>query len=1625
MKNLKCIIFTAMILLLQLTSAQAQDTVVAWNFPLNPDNSIADGGTASNLTKNIVIRGGTSAVDFANTGFSTNAANATTWDNGSGIKYWMISCVTTGYTTLNISSKQRSSNIGPRDFKLQYTTDTSGTWTDVPSGSISVLNNWTSGFVNNLALPVGCTNQAILYIRWIMTSNLNVTGGAITSGGTSKIDDILITGTSSYATAYASLPYQMNFDGAWINGNDSVDVPSVNWLNTPASGTNSWRRNDNTSEWTTSTGAYTPSGCLSSAYSARFHTWDAPNGTSGNLDLYLNCSAAGAKSLSFYCINPSGSDHVSVYFSTNGGSSYTKLDSVYGSPTWTKYTLSLGSTTSPTCIVRFKGVSDFGNDDFGLDLVEVGPPPGLDAGIVSIVSPNATVVSGSYPVKVNIQNFGTTTLTAAQINWSVNGVAQSTYTWGGSLATGATADSINLGTYAFTSGVYSISAWTSAPNGGADAVITNDTATKIVTVALYASVPFLEGFDGAWINKSDTLDVPSLYWNNNPAFGNNSWRRNDEGYSGNWAATTAGAYSPNGAFSTSHSARFHTYYAPASSQGIFDLNINLSPAGSKNLSYYVINTDGTDKLQVYISTDGGSTFTLLNTHVIVSSWTKYTVSLGTTTVSNGIIRFVATSDFGNTDLGLDEISVSLTGHDVSILNVIQPVSGCNLGSNETVQVQIKNLGTTSESNIPVYCRVNGSTINGTFAGPLSPGATGTFTFPSTVNLSVPGAHNCSYYTGLLSDVDHTNDTAKNVILNTTDITSFPFYEDFESGNIYFGLSDAANSGVAIQNGVGNGGTIGLRLTGGQQSIWAANSGTTTTHAQAWNQYIDHHAQAFTCNVDATVLTSPELKFDLRQTNSSGGSRYSWFRVLVNDTVQLTSIDTVSDFNPVTASSDPFKTYTFNLQAYAGTNFKLTFQSSCKYDSISSTVGDNAFLDNIIIREKPMDDISVTRWISPLGNDCGMGMESVTIELANTGINTQTVIPVSYSIDNGSTWETDTLFVTLLPGDTLQHTFTQAADFSIPGPYHCLATGSLVGDGDLLNDTVVYNLVSNANVSTYPYYQNFESAITGWFPGSADGSNCFELGTPNKTQLNSAHSGVNSWVTLLSGDYPLNSDCWLLSPCLDFTSLVDPQLSLWLNINTEDGWDAMVMETSVNDSAWVQFAGNMVFYNNSGTNGTVIPPKWSGSNGGWTKYKTALTGFAGKPNVRIRFHFVSDYSVTGEGIAIDDINIYDPLPFNAAIKGLVSPVDDCGLTSTEAISVKVQSAGTNSISNVQASFSVDGGAWHTENIAGPIPSDSTITYTFSTTGDFSTSGTHQVRLAVSLAGDLDQTNDSLTVQVSNVDSITSVPFYENFDAGNSSFALSRNSNAGIGIVAGEGDMGTSALKFTGGSSGSWPSGTGNLTSSTEAWTIYTDHIATAATCNITLSGTGSLFLRFMLRQTHSGKGALYSWFRVVLNGTTPLADTLGEINFNPLTESTDTFRTVVYNLTSYMSSTFSIALQSSNKYNASNASNDIGDNAFVDNLALYDTSTNSGIKENSIPFPVCYPNPTTGNLNINFNAWIKTGSIEVYDISGKLNMKFEIKETDHTVLDMGDLPKGLYCILLRTEFGFARVKLIKQ
>lgn len=115
--------------------------------------------------------------------------------------------------------------------------------------------------------------------------------------------------------------------------------------------------------------------------------------------------------------------------------------------------------------------------DIGAD--EFTPAPNDDAGLVSLIGPEAPFTSGNQSVLVAIKNNGGNTLLSAQVFWTINGQLQPAFNYTGNLTTGS-CDTIDLGTFDFSElGAYQFTFWTEQPNGVLDSFPSNDTLGPI------------------------------------------------------------------------------------------------------------------------------------------------------------------------------------------------------------------------------------------------------------------------------------------------------------------------------------------------------------------------------------------------------------------------------------------------------------------------------------------------------------------------------------------------------------------------------------------------------------------------------------------------------------------------------------------------------------------------------------------------------------------------------------------------------------------------------------------------------------------------------------------------------------------------------------------------------------------------------------------------------------------------------------------------------------------------------------------------------------------------------------------------------------------------------------------
>ena len=173
------------------------------------------------------------------------------------------------------------------------------------------------------------------------------------------------------------LPIVEDFEN-WKDRCGTKDMPDTNWVISPLSGNNAWRRDDqgvSDGGWSSSAGGYTLAAAHGS-HSARFHSHDAGTQAKGMMDMYLDCSSAsGVKQLRLNYINQNGNDSMAIYLSVDSGNTFSYLGHCLNDYTWGLHYFTFNSN-SPKTILRFTAVSDsnYVSGDIGLDYVQVVPP---------------------------------------------------------------------------------------------------------------------------------------------------------------------------------------------------------------------------------------------------------------------------------------------------------------------------------------------------------------------------------------------------------------------------------------------------------------------------------------------------------------------------------------------------------------------------------------------------------------------------------------------------------------------------------------------------------------------------------------------------------------------------------------------------------------------------------------------------------------------------------------------------------------------------------------------------------------------------------------------------------------------------------------------------------------------------------------------------------------------------------------------------------------------------------------------------------------------------------------------------------------------------------------------------
>jgi hypothetical protein len=299
------------------------------------------------------------------------------------------------------------------------------------------------------------------------------------------------------------------------------------------------------------------------------------------------------------------------------------------------------------------------------------------------------------------------------------------------------------------------------------------------------------------------------------------------------------------------------------------------------------------------------------------------------------------------------------------------------------------------------------------------------------------------------------------------------------------------------------------------------------------------------------------------------------------------------------------------------------------------------------------------------------------------------------------------------------------------------------------------LILNAQVPciNYLYQNSFETANDYWNTGGTNGT--WVWGIVAKPTINKASEGTKVWVTSLKGTYANSESSYLESPCFDFTSAEYPVFAFDYWVNSENGIDGFRLDYSVDGgTTWNPVVANSN-HNQNWCTGTAVSALstdgWTGSTS--TGYKLARTllpsDVAGKNNVKFRFVFASDANSTMEGVAIDNIRIFE-LPYDVGVLSLANPVSGCyigGGINPVNLTASIKNFGYRSLKiglkvPLEIELRNESIVKDTLVISSIVNKNGTASFTSTNTYKIIAKGSHLLRLNTNFAQELDRSNDTL-------------------------------------------------------------------------------------------------------------------------------------------------------------------------------------------------------------------------------------------------------------------------------------------
>jgi hypothetical protein len=592
-------------------------------------------------------------------------------------------------------------------------------------------------------------------------------------------------------------------------------------------------------------------------------------------------------------------------------------------------------------------------------------------------------------------------------------------------------------------------------------------------------------------------------------------------------------------------------------------------------------------------------------------------------------------------------TVCNTTNDIGVYEIAHPIGGRQLTSTaltnqEHITFIIKNYGTNTVSNFNIVYQVNGgSLLSELISRSINTNDTIHFKTNNIFDFSSIGTYNIVARTASVLDTIKRNDTLKYTLKHVpNNAITLPWKENFES-----------NSSILSENTFAINNMQYADYWASRYARWRTNAGNLFAHSGSNALTLDNtsttviaqNQHIITLNLNNYIDSIVYLDFSYLSHNETnpedtlfarGNDTLAWIPIYnlfenkldngIYKNVKAINLQqllkTNNNQNFSTSTQLKIKTQSTNAATGLSTNGGYSFDDICLYTA-------NNDVQNI--------SANTLRFPICLAQDTFI---PITIIIKNNSNQVQNNIDVAYSVNEQNT-VVETITNPILPYDTMTYVFNQPLHIMQVGKYDIRTIVQHQPDMYKTNDTSkTLTYIANQYIQTLPYLNTFESEAS-LIPYNINNSS-WTYGTPSKYYTRAAAEDKKAWTNSLYGNYNFNENSELYLGCF--------------NLNNLNTYPTIAMHhlqdiQSLYDSAWAEYSLNAITWNklgcaNCGTNwynNTTGIDKWDRTLVPWqvASTKIVIDPSIDKSKVLLRIKFVSNSSVVGEGLAIDDLHIY--------------------------------------------------------------------------------------------------------------------------------------------------------------------------------------------------------------------------------------------------------------------------------------------------------------------------------------------------------------------------------------------------